>query len=173
MKNKLIDSLLKSAILLSKNPDMILSMDIVTGINTDSKNNYDCFIIKNNPKLKSVCVASIKTLVIELNYNQFVKLSEILRLYVVMWVGFNYFSDFLRLMFFSSNDREVDSGVIKYLSNKGLITKENVRGLISDIHLMISLNGESVKTIKRIRNINREVLLIGHLNCNPVKDKLF
>ena len=76
-------------------------------------------------------------------------------------------------MFFSSNDREVDSGVIKYLSNKGLITKENVRGLISDIHLMISLNGESVKTIKRIRNINREVLLIGHLNCNPVKDKLF
>lgn len=153
VKNKLINSLFDSAIVLSKNPEIILNGDIVTGVDSDNRNNYDSFVVKNNANVEGVCVTNRTTLLIELNYSQFIKLNEVSRAYVIMWCGFNYFSDFLRLVFFGSGEMEVDSETIKYLLDKEVITEDNVNKLISDISVMVSSGGESARTVKRIRNI--------------------
>lgn len=159
-KNQMIDALYIAALRLSKNPELILDSIIISDYGNGSINDNTCFVIEIDKTGKQVCQTDHSAPLIYINYELFKKLSEITRLYVVMWSGFVYSEDWFKSFLFLNNELKVDSETIKYLITQNVITLENSDSLIQDILHIISNNDgtTSSKGLRRLANV---------VNCIP------
>lgn len=154
-KDNLISALYNTALILSKTPKILndcTSLGIGTFVNQTHEINYNYFIVKRNNDLKCICVTHKSLPIIEINYERFLKLNEISRIYFIMWSGFSYFDDFFSFMYSVQKDTDIET--MNYIGEKGLLDDvENRKQLMDDILPFVNEYGESSRSVKRMRSI--------------------
>jgi len=157
VKYRIIEALYSTAKHISKNPEMLLNGVISTYDGCEDINMSAYFLIERNDNMQDICNTYNSQPLIQVNYNKFVNLNEVTRVFIIIWCGFVYFSDFLNVIMIFSSQRQTDSETIDFLFEKGHINSNNGNELIDELSNIISSNCLNAKTVKRINNIFRSI----------------
>lgn len=161
IKEIVIDSLYESAVKICKNPELYKEQNITCfGYNVNDKNiqkelnDKYTFEISWMNEINEVGVYHNNEFKIGLNYDRFLRLNEITRLFMLMWFGFIHF-DAGFLLSLLSNEMDVDSDTVSYLKTKGrLLDNNEVNDLLSCFSEIISEYGITSRSVKRENNLS-------------------